>query len=245
MKRAKLIFFGILKKCYKTTNGLYEKKFKASRTNRKQEGKMVFKKRWLFVILASILAFSLLPACAVEETMPAESPVTTPVPTESPPVTFPTPESIPAVIPIPLEEVSLKEVEGIIGVPVIPEYLPSGWKFQRGFVWYHDEPPLANLNLYFSDEKITGDVKTAADLSSLRRKMAYNIKQVKETREVKERTAELYGGKIVDINETKGWLATGPTSTQLVWFEPGLLLSLYVYEEISEEELIKIAQSIK
>lgn len=198
---------------------------------------MGVKKRWLFAILAWILALSLLPGCAGEKTAPA--------PTE-PPMATPIPPSIPPVEPTPVDEVTLGEAEGIVGAPVTPKYLPPGYKSQRAFVRYWGSPPQADLSLFFSDEEMTGEVKTLQDFASLRYKIVLNVYQ--ETKMpppgFPERAAELYGGKVVDINGRKGWLATGPGGSQLIWDQPGLLFQMYA-KGLSEGELVQVAESIK
>lgn len=186
-------------------------------------------RRWLLAMLACILALGLPAACTIEESGPT-----------------PTPEPTPQVAPIPVDEVSLEEAEEIVGVPVAPKYLPAGYEFQRGFVRYHGSPPRADLSLYFSDEEITEEVKTAQDFGSLTYKIVLNVNQIEETPspDIYEEMAKQYGGKVVDIDGTEGWLASGPTSHQLIWFQQGLLFDLSAIKELSSEELIKIAESI-
>ena len=209
---------------------------------------MAFKKRWLFAMLAWILVFSLLSACAGEKSTPA---------TTEPPITTPTPKSKPTVAPIPVDEVSLEEAEKIIGAPITPKYLPAGCKFQRGFVRYRGSPPRADLTLLFSDEEVTEEVETLRDLVPLIRKIAQPgasgrpklvllIDKIRGTvsPDIHEKMAEEYGGKVMDISGIKGWLATGASSYQLSWFESGLRLEIRAVAELSEEELMRIAQSI-
>ncbi len=197
---------------------------------------MTFQKRWLLMMLACMLALSLLAACTTEESAPTE-----------PPMALPTPEIPPGVAPIPVDEVSLQEAEEIVGVPVAPKYLPAGYKFQRGFVRYYGSPPCADLSLFFSDEEITKEVKTLQDFGSLTYKIVLNVNQMKETPppDIYEEMAKQYGGKVVDIDGTKGWLAWGPAGYQLIWFhQPGVLFDLSAKNELSGEELMKIAESI-
>jgi hypothetical protein len=199
---------------------------------------MGFKKRWLFMMLAAILALTLLSGCAAEKSPSA--------PTE-PPVTTPVPHSIPPIPAIPVDEVTLEEAEAIVGAPLRPKYLPAGYEFRRGFVIGHNPPGQADLIFYFSDEQMTGEVKTVQDFASLKhKKIILNVDQVVEmpSPDIYEGMAEQHGGKVVDINETKGWLAGGPGGCQLIWFQPGLLLDLYMVNEIPEQELVKIAESI-
>jgi len=196
---------------------------------------MVFKKRWLFVILAGILALSLLLGCAGEEATPAP---------KEPPVPTPTPEIPPQVAPIPVDEVSLEEAEEVVGVPLRPEYLPAGWEFQRGFVRYHGSPPRADLSLYFSDEEITEEVKTLQDFNSFTYKIVLHVDQVKEMPppDYPQGMVDHYGGKVVDINGIKGWLSSG--GHDLHWFLPGLHFYMYVAVDLPEEEILRIAQAI-
>jgi hypothetical protein len=190
----------------------------------------VYDRRWLLAMLACVLALSLLAACTIEESGPT-----------------PTPEKSPQVAPIPVDEVSLEEAEEIVGITVAPKYLPTGYEFQRGFVRYHGSPPRTDLSLYFSDEEITEEVKTLQDFGSLTYKIVLNVNQIEETPppEVYEEMAKQYGGKVVDIDGDKGWLASGPVSNQLIWVrQPGLLFDLSAIKELSGEELMKIAESI-
>ncbi|MBN2187190.1 MAG: hypothetical protein JW732_07060 [Dehalococcoidia bacterium] len=197
---------------------------------------MGVKKRWLFAILAGISLLSLLPGCAGEKATPTETepPGTTPIP------------SIPPIPPIPVDEVSLEEAERIVGAPVAPKYLPAGYEFRRGFVYYQPAP---HLNLYFSDEEMPGEVKTVQDFASLtHKKFILNVDQVAEmpSSDIHEGMAGQHGGKVVDINETKGWLLVEAGGGQLIWFQPGLLLDLSIVNPIPEQELelVKIAESI-
>jgi len=199
---------------------------------------MGFKKRWLFVILAGILALSLLPGCAAEESGPT-----------------PTPEPTPQVAPIPIDEVSLEEAGEILGVPVpMPAYLPSGYDLQRVFA-YEGRP---RLILLFSDEEIMEEVWTLQDLGPLISKVAQPgasggpklvlfINKVDEvlSSDVYEEMVEQHGGKVADINGTKGWLAPGAASHQLSWFQSGLRLEIRAVKDLSEAELMRIAQSIE
>ncbi|MBN2187189.1 MAG: hypothetical protein JW732_07055 [Dehalococcoidia bacterium] len=195
---------------------------------------MGVKKRWLFVTLGGVLVLSVLTGCAGEKVAPTEA---------EPSVTAPIPESIPRLPAIPVQEVSMEEAEGIVGVSLTPEYLPAGWKFQRGFVWYYSSPPRANLSLYFSDEEMLGEVKTIQDFDSLPYKIVLNVYQV-----VKVPSPDIYetmaqeSGKVVDINETKGWLSSG--GQDLRWRLPGLRFFMYVAVELPEEEILRIAESI-
>lgn len=196
---------------------------------------MVVKKRWLFIVLAAILALSLLPACAAGESTPAE-----------PPAATPTPESIPPVEPTPVDEVSLEEAERIVGAPLTPKYLPAGWEFRRGFVLYHDSPPRARLTLYFSDHEMTEEVKTLQDFASLtHKKIILNVDEITKMPppDYPEVAVEHWGGKVVDINGAKGRLAS--RGRDLHWFLPGLHFFMYMFEDLPEEEILKIARSIK
>ena len=198
---------------------------------------MAFKKGWLFLMLAGILVLSLLPGCAGEKATTA--------PTE-PPVTTPTPEPRPPVEPTPVDEVSLEEAEGIVGVPLAPKYLPAGWEFRRGFALYQDSPPRARLTLYFSDKEMTEEVKTLQDFASLtNKKIILNVDQIEEmpSPDFAEEAVEYWGGKVVDISGVKGHL--GPGSHDLHWFLPGLHFFMYVVEGLPEEQVLKIAESIK
>ena len=195
---------------------------------------MGVKKRWLFVIFAGILLLSLLPGCAGEKAIPTET---------KPPVTTLTPESIPMLPAIQVQEVSLEEAEGIVGVPLAPIYLPAGWKFRRGFVW-HGSSPRSDLSLYFSDEEMPEEVRTIQDFGSLTYKIVLNVHQVKEmpSPDIHEAMAQQHGGKVVDINETKGWLSSG--GHDLHWFLPGLHFFMYAAVDLPEEEILRIAESI-
>jgi len=193
---------------------------------------MVFNKRWLFAMMAWILVLVLLPACVTEKSTPGEPPV-------SPPTSVPRP----VIPPIPVEEVTMEEAEQIIGAPIAPKYLPPGWEFHRGFVYYGPAP---HLNLYFSDEEIAGEVKTAQDFASLtNKKIILNVDRVEEmpSTDIYEGMSEQYGGSVVDINETKGWLSSSGHS--LYWTVPGLHFFMFVVEYLTEEEMLRIARSIK
>ena len=193
------------------------------------------KKRWLFAIVAGVLVLSLVPGCTGEKATPTET---------KPPVTTLTPESIPMLPAIPVQEVSLGEVEGIVGVPLGPKYLPAGWKFQRGFVLYHSSPPRADLILYFSDEEMPGEVRTIQDFASLtHKKIILNVYQLVKTPspDVYETMAQ-HRGKVVNINETKGWLSSG--GHELRWFLPGLRFFMHVAVDLPEEEILRTAESI-
>ena len=196
---------------------------------------MGLKKRWLFVILAGILLLSLLPGCAGEKATPTETepPVTTPIP------------SIPPIPPIPVDEVSLEEAEGIAGVSLTPKYLPAGYEFRRGFEIGHYPPGKADLILYFSDEEMTGEVKTVQDFASLaHKKIILNVDQITEmpSPDIHEAMVQQFGGKVVDINETKGWLSSG--GHDLHWLLPGLHFFMYIAVDLPEEEILRIAESI-
>ena len=195
---------------------------------------MVFKKRWLFVILVAILVLTLLPGCAGEKATPTE-----------PPVATPTPKSTPPIPPIPVHEVSLEEAEAIVGAPLAPKYLPPGYEFRRGFVIGHNPPGKADLIFFFSDEEMTEEVKTVQDFASLRhKKIILNVDQVVETPspDIYEGMAEQHGGKVVDINETKGWLSSG--GHDLHWHLPGLHFFMYVAVDLPEEEILRTAESM-
>ncbi|MDY7019053.1 MAG: hypothetical protein SU899_03145 [Chloroflexota bacterium] len=218
---------------------------------------MAFKKRWLFVILAAILALSLLPACAVDKSAPAEPPMATPMP-----------HSIPPIPPIPVNEISVGEAEQIVGVPLMPKYLPPGYEFRRGFMIGDGPPPHADLILYFSDEEITGEVKTAQDFASLTHdKIILNVGQVTKMPspdfpDIRANQAEKWGCKaidasevqghlpantvsVVDINEVKAYLSVGETSYGLQWCWPGLIFYMSMLKELTVEEIMKIAESMK
>ena len=215
---------------------------------------MVIKKRWLFVILASILAFSLLPACAVESIM-----------------TTPTPEPTPKLHPIPVEEVSLKEAAKVLGAPVpMPAYLPPGYELKRIYIAFGD------ACLFYSDEEIRDEVLTLQDIDSLVQKMkvgaagAPKLLLIVESRsempppdfaDKMVKQAEGWGSKVVDINEVeeplpaetvsvvdinqvKGYLSSGETSYALAWFLPGFHFDMRMPKELTIKEAIKIAQSI-
>ncbi len=190
----------------------------------------VYIRRWLFAMLVCILALSPLVACTTEESGPTPTP---------------TPEVPPQLAPIPVDEVSLEEAEEIVGVPLTPEYLPAGWEFQRGFVRYHGSPPRADLSLYFSDEEMTGEVKTLQDLSSLTYQIMLDVYQVEEMPPsyYPQGMIDHYGGEVVDINGVKGWVSSG--GHELDWFLPGLHFYMYVPVDLPQEEMSKIARSIK
>lgn len=198
----------------------------------------VYSRRWLFAMLACILALSLLAACITEESGPT-----------------PTPEKSPQVAPIPVAEVSLEEAGEVLGMPVpVPAYLPSGYDLQRVFA-YEGRP---RLILLFSDEEIMEEVRTLQDLGPLISKVAQPgassgpklillIDRVDEipSPEIYESMAEQHGGKVVDIDGTKGWLIGGSVAYQLSWFQPrGLRLEIRAVKDLSEAEVIKIAESI-
>ena len=219
---------------------------------------MAFKKRWLFAMLAWILVFSLLSACAAEKA--------TPMPTE-PPVATPTPKSIPKVAPIPVGEVSLEEAEKIIGAPITPKYLPAGCKFQRGFVRYRGSPTQARLKLYFSDEEISEEVKTLQDFGSFTYKIVLNVDQIRKmpSPDIYERMAEQAEGwgctridknevqgrlpantvSVVAINQIQGYLSSGETYYALQWSCPGLHFDMAMGKELPVEDIIKVAESIE
>ena len=159
---------------------------------------MAFKKRWLLVILAGILVLSLISACTNKESSPAPA---------KPPASGPRPP----VSSRQVDEISLEEAEDIMGAPVAPKYLPAGWEFRRGFV-YPSPPPHTHLILFFSDEEMTEEVTTARDFASLKNnnEIILNISQEPETIvHDYERMAELWGGKVVDINGQKGVFSSG------------------------------------
>jgi len=226
---------------------------------------MGFKKRWLFVMLAGILALSLLQGCAGEKATPA--------PTE-PPGPTPTPEIPPQVAPIPVEEVSLEEAGEVLGAPVpMPAYLPSGYELRRIFV--REGRP--HVYLLFSDEEITGKVQTLQDLypliskleqpgASSGPKLCLIIEKPSsmpplDFAEQMAKQAEGWGSTVVDmsevkgclpantvsvveINQVKGYLSTGETSYALAWFWSGFHFDMRMTKELPVEELIKIAESI-
>jgi len=189
-------------------------------------------------MLACVLALSLLAACTIEESGPT-----------------PTPEKSPQVAPIPVEEVSLEEAGEVLGMPVpVPAYLPSGYDLQRVFA-YEGRP---RLMLLFSDEEIMEEVRTLQDLGPLMSKLEQPgasggpklvllIDRVDEipSPEIYESMAEQHEGKVVDIDGTKGWLMGGTVAYQLSWFQPrGLRLEIRAVNDLSEAEVMKIAESI-
>jgi hypothetical protein len=101
------------------------------------------------------------------------------------------------------------------------------------------------LCLLFSDEEISEKVETLQDLDPITCKMVFNVYQVKEmsSPDYPEAEVEHRGGKVVDINEVKGHLSAA--GHDLHWFPPGLHFFMYVAVDISEEEMLKIARSIK
>ena len=216
---------------------------------------MVFKKRWLFAILALILVFSLLPGCAGEKASPAE-----------PPAVTPTPEIPAKAVPVPVEEISLEEAEEMVGIPIAPKYLPAGYEFQRA---YNTEirSPRADLRLFFSDEEITGDFETTADDILLPQlKIILVVMELPETpsddaRQRLLRQAEARGDTVIDASEVKGYLppnrvslvdmngvkaylSTGETGYSLQWNRSYFFFELVMLRELPVEELIKIAESI-
>lgn len=193
-------------------------------------------KSWLFTTLASILVLGLLLGCVAGKS--------TPIPVEPPPVTT-TPHSIAPVPPIPVDEVSLEEAVDIVGVPIAPKYLPAGWEFQRGFVWYLGSPPYADLNLYFSDQEITEKVETLQDYDSLTYKLVLNVNQVRKMPSpyIHEGMAAQHGGEVVDINGIKGWLSSG--GHDLHWYTQGLHFVMYIPTDLPAGEILEIARSIK
>jgi len=217
----------------------------------------VYSRRWLFAMLACLLALSLLPACAAEESGPT-----------------PTPEPTPQVAPIPVDEVSLEEAGEIIGAPVpTPNYLPQGYELQRVFV--QEGGPY--VYLLFSDEEITGKVQTLQDLYPLMMKVTQPgassgpklwLFVEKPSRmpppdfaERMARQAEEWGSTVLDINEVqgnlpaetvsvvqinqvKGYLSTGETSYALEWVWSGFHFDMRMTKELPVEEIIKVAESI-
>ena len=183
---------------------------------------MGVKKRWLFVTLALILVFTLFPGCAGEKT--ASTPKPPPLPTPPP-------------------EISLEKAEELMGVPLLPKYLPAGYELQGCGVF--SSGPHAHVGLCFSDEQITKQVETAQDSSSPTCKIVLDVRQLTEmpSPDFPEGEVEHWGGKVVDINGVKGHLSAG--GHDLHWFLPGLHFFMYVVVDISEEEILKIARSIK
>ena len=193
---------------------------------------MAFKKRWLFVILAAILALSLLPACAADKSTPAEPSMATPTPG---PILKPPTE--------PGDEISLEEAEELMGVPLLPKYLPAGYELQ-GCVLFRSGTH-ANVVLGFSDEEITEEAETTQDSGSSKDKITFSVHKVTKMPppDTHEKAVEHRGGKVVDINGIKGWLSSG--GHELHWFLPGLHFYMYVAVDLPEEEILKIARSIK
>ena len=217
----------------------------------------VYSRRWLFAMLACILALGLLAACTIEESGPT-----------------PTPEKSPQVAPIPVEEVSLEEAGEALGVPLTtPGYLPQGYELRRIFV--REGRP--HVYLLFSDEEITGKVQTLQDLYPLISKLEQSgasggpklvliIDRVDEipSPEIYESMAEQAEGwgstvvdmsevkgclpantvNVVEINQVKGYLSTGETSYALAWFWSGCHFDMRMTKKLPVEELIKIAESI-
>jgi hypothetical protein len=218
---------------------------------------MAFQKRWLLIMLACILALSLLAACAAEKSG-----------------TTPTPEPTPQVAPIPVDEVSLEEAGEILGAPLpTPGYLPLDYELRRVFV--REGGP--HVYLLFSDEEITGKVQTLQDLYPLMTKVTQpgasggpRLCLIVEKpssmpplnfAELMAEQAEGEGGTVVDmsevkgclpantvsvveINQVKGYLSTGETSYALEWFWSGFHFDMRMTKELPVEELIKIAESI-
>lgn len=190
----------------------------------------------------------------------------------SPPAAAPVPHPKPAPPPTPVDEISLEGVEEIVGVPITPKYLPAGYRFQRGFVhyWHSEGFPqraYADLNLYFSDEEITGKVETLRDFDSLRhKKIMLAVSQVvkmpcPDFPEVRARQAEEWGctridasevkGRlpantvsVVDINQVKAYLSVGEARYGLQWCWPGLVFDMSMLKELPVEGIIKIAESM-
>ncbi len=215
----------------------------------------VYGRRWLFVVLAGILVLSLLPGCADEKASSTESPAVTPIP------------EIPAkVVMVPVQEVSLEEAEEMVGVPIVPMYLPAGYEFQRGYST-EIRSPRASLTLYFSDVETTGEAETTTDVVLLpHRKIILGVDELSETppddmAQRMVRQAEGWGSTVIDASEVKGdlppnrvsvvdvngvkaYLATGETRYDLQWNRSTFIFVLVMVRELPVEELIKIAESI-
>jgi hypothetical protein len=209
----------------------------------------VYGRRWLFVILAGILALSLLPGCAAEESGPTLIP------------------EMPAkMATVPVLEVSLEEAEEMFGIPIAPKYLPAGYEFRRSFSMEVGSP-LASVNLFFSDEEITGEAETTTDVILLPHiKIILDVNELSETppddmpqRMVKQ--AKGWGSTVIDASEVKGYLppnrvsvvdingveaylSTGETGYELQWNRSAFQFLLLIPRELTVEELIKIAESI-
>jgi hypothetical protein len=209
----------------------------------------VYSRRWLFMMLACILALSLLPGCAAEESG-----------------TTPTPEPTPPVATVPVHEVSLEEAEEMVGIPIVPKYLPAGYEFQRGYST-EIRSPRADLRLFFSDEEITGEMETTADAILLpHKKIILAVVELSETppEDIAQRMvrqAEGWGSTVIDASEVKGYLppnrvsvvdingvkaclSTGETGYDLQWNRSTFHFVVVMVRELPVEELVKVAESI-
>ena len=200
------------------------------------------KKLMFLIIITILIAVFCFGGCAVPPTIP------TPEPMPEELTAHPTPQSEPSLPPIPVDEVSLEEAERIMGTALAPTYLPTGWEFKRGFVFYDElSPPNAYLLFLFSDEDMTGEVETVVDVASLPYKMVLDVRSGREMPPPGsyDVIVEHEGGKVVDINGTEGRLsASGST---VIWYSGGLFFSVYILmpEELPPDEAVRIAQSIK
>ena len=198
---------------------------------------MVCRRRRLFPVLVCILAVSLLSACVAEESSPG-------------PIARPSPLA-PAV---PLCEVSLEEAGEIIGMSLVPTYLPPGIDLQRVFVY---EGRLS-ARLFFSAEEITDELRTMRDVIPVLDRLsqreasgrpefvlfADRYSESPAADDTWESSAGRYGGKVVDIDGTQGWLTPAESIRELRWFRSWVHLEIRAVRELPEEELIRIAASI-